>query len=83
MRKACNIWSNDFEDAIQDCFLPAYDKAVSLKKKIFEACERDKTLKAGATVSFIIASFFFFLTYIFNNMNTIKEIYKSIKIYFQ
>jgi hypothetical protein len=56
--KACNIWSDDFEKAMQDCFLPAHDKCILLKQELIESLVISKERTERMVLAFLAALFF-------------------------
>jgi hypothetical protein len=56
--KSCNIWSDDFDEAIQNCFLPALEKSISLKQTLIEAMEVSKERKERIVLVLIGGLFF-------------------------
>ena len=55
--KACNIWSDEFETAMQDCFLPAYEKCLALKQRLIESLEISQGRKEKIVIAFIAVIF--------------------------
>lgn len=57
--KACNIWSADFDKAIQDCFLPALIKCISLREILIQSLQVTKERVEKIVISFISAFIIF------------------------
>lgn len=79
--KACNIWSNDFESAMQDCFLPAHNKCIELKQRLTESLEISKS----RTEKIVIAVSISMLVYAFTTLIPLacKYIPMSFKYFFK
>ncbi|HPL63417.1 MAG TPA: hypothetical protein PK587_06600 [Syntrophales bacterium] len=51
--KSCNIWSDDFDEAVQGCFLPALAKCISLKEDLNKSMETSHDRKERITLVII------------------------------
>jgi len=64
--KSCNIWSDEFDEAIEDCFLPAYQKCISLKQKIIGSLAVSKSRTEKVVLALVIGIFLLFFSRIFD-----------------